>query len=229
VSLEKEKPHMSLYVDPVDYKESMLEQWIPSGSDYPLVEKEGGLKTFSISTAPIGKHPLSECAHYEARWRTVASSVVLALKGETDACIVWANGPFESAGLLPLLKYVECWNENGSRYHIEGFTYPGGHGYYTSWISFEFDVGTFDRMVRDDSIDFELARLAMVICDPRLVDAIISRGFGETRLMWILKHKSISLAFTRHFEGLYLVGPTEVVDARVARVREWLSSQGLGQ
>lgn len=216
---------MRLHVRPIEYSKTALAEWLSGTLEAPRLEEASSLKVYRLSSAPSGKHSLTECSEYERTWRSIAADVLGTLKGEHKKCVIWAQGPFDTSGLLPILSYVEQWNAIGLRYHIEGFTYPGGRGYYSSWISFEFERNNLKQIMGDSKIDFANARLAALVCGPALVESIIGIAFDSLGTLGVLQQQGILLASPQHFEGFDVVGLQDVLKAPIATLA---AANGLG-
>ena len=172
-----------------------------------------------ISAAPPGGHSLSDCERYEAIWRANVTAVVSALKGEERACLVWVYGPIESDGLLLVMQYVDYWIDRKTSYHFEGFTKHRGPGYYSTWLTFEFDPEVFATMMKDDRLYLELLPISMMFCDDAQVEGLLERPFYKVGVQWILEHNALALSSPRHFEGCYIFGLQDTVDEAIERVR----------
>lgn len=210
---------MSLFIDEATFADSEFARsttWCADPGSF------GGMppRTYLIATPPPGKHSLDLCPGYEAEWRAYIGDVVAGLMGENRACVVWAEGPFESNVLLTVLGHVDEWNYQGLRYHIEGFTHGAGRGYCETFVSFELETAVFDSLTRDPNIDFETNRLRLVICAPELVDSILAKRFNRIGLAWILDNNAVAVCMTRHFEGCSVVATEALMDEAIARVRE---------
>lgn len=214
---------MALYVDVEGYSESRFQEqrgaWDASQLPDPL---RRAFSTYSICTAPPKKHSLEECPRFEAEWRRIVTDVLFALQGEDLKCVVWAEGNFESDGVQLVMRYADDWNDKGLRYYVEGFTYPGGRGFWRSSVGFEFHKDVVVKMVMDESIDFEFVELTMVLCLPNLIPDILSKPFEHIGLEWILTHDALGVVSIRHFEGCHVVGLTDTVGAAMGRLRRFL-------
>ena len=218
---------MPLFINAVSLADSEFARSTTWSADPGSV---GGMppRTYRIATPPPGKHSLDLCPGYEAEWRACVGDVVAALMGENRACVVWAQGPFESNVLLTVLGHVDEWNYQGLRYHVEGFTHRAARGYRETFVSFELETTVFDRLTKDPSINFETNRLSLVICAPGLVDSILDKRFNETGLAWILDNDAIAVCMTRHFEGCSVVAAEPVLDEVIGNVRKRFELDELG-
>jgi len=211
---------MPLNIDSVDYSDSPFCQVLGSEMRQSPHTDRKDFRVYRVGSAPLGKHSLDECEEYERLWRQEAADTIIALRGDWHGATVWAEGAFESDGILAVMAYVDDWNKIGCRYHIEGFTYPGGRGYYTSWLSFDLDSTLFQRIMRDSTLNLEFIRLHMILCPTKLDEVILEMRFGEIELPWILANSVLAITSMAHFEGCYVLGAKDVIDRAIEKVRK---------
>lgn len=207
---------MQLHIRSVPYSETTF----PEGDAWAITPQcaPEEVDIQEVSTAP-GEHSLEDCLVYEGQWRERVTSVITALKGEERTCLVWAYGPLESDGVLLIMRYVDYWIDKGTRYHFQGVTYPGGRGYCSTWVTFEFDSETFEVMMRNESLELEYNRLSMILCAHELIGEMLEKPFQKIGVRWILEHDAIALSFISHFEGCYVFGRKATVTRALDRVR----------
>ncbi len=210
---------MNLYVHRVDLADSPL----PSSELWDLNRVgrsvAAQLVVEEVSAAPAGKHDLAMCPQYEGIWRLHAPTIVSLLAGPERGCFVWAMGPLTCDGLVRVLRFVDCWNDGGARFHVEGVTsWERRPGYRTSWILFEFQKETFAEMMGDESLDLEFVSLRMLLLGEGSAAELPARSFDEFGLRWIVERGAIALLANSHFEGCAVVGSYDAVGQAMARI-----------
>jgi hypothetical protein len=178
---------------------------------------------YSIQTPP-GKHGVDMCPLYEGQWRECATRVICALRDESKAYFVWAEGPMEAGGLPDLLPYmVDVSGEHTDRYHIESTTHTEKGSYQRTWVSFEFCEASFQAMAADANLGLEYNCLSLLVFPEQYLDNVIIKPFWSIGADWVLQHDALAIVMHRHFEGGCVFGRRETVEAAVARVRTGLA------
>ncbi len=168
-----------------------------------------GSEVLKVSTCPPGKHSLDECDEYERQWRAVAAEVIHPFVERHDRAIIQAEGPFESDGLLPLLRHVDEWNDLGLAYFVAPVDYPGGRGYTTGHAAVAYEPTAFASIVADTEIDLELVRLTL-IAGPLPTGADLLRTPWYHAWPALIESGATIVGFPRHFEGCEVLGAEKV-------------------
>ena len=134
-------------------------------------------------------------------------------------CVGWAQGPFQSYGLIDFLRYVDFLVEAQAGYHLEGFTMPPVKGYRTTWFSFDFAPKMFEAIMRDKNLDLETVQLSMLFVPESGAENVIETAFYNIGTGWVLRHQAIALTCTRHFEGCHILGDRNLIDPCIALLK----------
>lgn len=190
----------SIFIDAIPFEESRFardERW---SFDAATTSEIAVLR---ISTAPRGKHDLAMCATYSRAWRDKFGSLLSLLTANQLQCFIWAEGPYESDGLLRFLQYVDQWNDRGLIYYIDAVRSEGGRGYYSSWASVEFNSEVLESAMNDEDLDFEMIA-GGVIAQPSTLHADYCKALEEIGPRILTAGEGLVFRSITHFEGCEL-------------------------
>lgn len=156
------------------------------------------------------------CPFFEEKWRSLAPTVVAQLTARDQVCVIWAAGPMDESCLPLVVPYIV--SEDNNRYHIEQVTFTSDEGYTSSWVSFEFWLSRFQKLMADKFVDLEMTQLSALILDPAVVPNVLSKPLWTVDFAWWIERGFLALSSMPHFEGWYVLGQRSAVLRAVERV-----------
>lgn len=175
---------------------------------------------WEVTYAPEGKHDLSLCESLERAWRTAFPTVLATMTPQEQSCVLWAHGPMLPDGLLRVFPWMvdECCSS--PLYHVETVTYnEPGDGYLYSWASFRFSYENCRQLMQDPQLCLETTRVYVIIARDETLRDVITTPIWEIGPQWLLEHDAVVMMPSSHFEGGYVCGRKQTVEARVADLR----------